>query len=86
MARNTILPSKRLPTSLAIALRVRDVVLLRISFVRYPVVTIEFLFICPEDTAAFAFETKVVYTVDVLAVWWLENCNGKVEDLLIVCA
>lgn len=68
MTRNTILPSKRLPTSLAIALWVRDVVLLRISFVRYPVVTIECLFICPKKTAAFAFEAEVMHTVDVSAV------------------
>ena len=68
MERNTILPSKRLPTSLAIALRVRDVVLLRIFLVRYPIVTIEFLLIRSGEAAAFAFDTKVVYTVDVLAV------------------
>ena len=47
---------------------VRDVVPLRIFLVRYPIVTIKLLFICPKKTAAFAFEAEVMHTVDVSAV------------------
>lgn len=68
MARNTVLPSKSPLTSLAITSRVRDVVLLCVFLMRYPVVTIEFLLICGEVAAAFAFKAEVMYTVDVLVV------------------
>jgi hypothetical protein len=68
MARNTILPSKSPLTSLAITSRVRDIVLLRVFLVCYPVVTIEFLLICGDVAAAFAFKAEVMYAVDVFVV------------------
>src|SRR5688500_5055108 len=86
MARNTILSSKSPLTSLAITSRVRDVVLLCVFLMRYPVVMIEFLLICGDVAAAFAIKAEVMYTVDVLAVWLLEEYDGRVGDLLVVCA
>lgn len=68
MARNTILPSKSPLTSLAITSRVRDVVLLCVFLMRHPVVTIEFLLICGDVAAAFAFKAEIMYAVDVFAV------------------
>jgi len=86
MATNAILPSKIHPTSLTVTLRVRDVVSVRVFLVRYPVVTIEFPLFCGDVAAAFAFKAEVMYAVDVFAVRWLEECDGWVGDLLVVCA
>jgi hypothetical protein len=51
MTRDTILPTKILPTILASSTRIRDLVRSSIFLVRHPVVTMKFLLVRPEIVA-----------------------------------
>lgn len=66
MTRNTILPTKILPTSFASSTRIGDLVRSSIFLVRYPVVTMKFLLVCPEIVAVVledAIQTTVMFTI-----------------------